>query len=160
MFPFLEIHVALTVQKPVNEVFEAIVDPAQMSCYFLAASSGPMTEGATVQWRFPEVDMEFPVKVREVKANEYVTFNWNDFEDRESLVEIVLKPLRDDATQVKIKEGTRENDEAGIKWFKENTEGWANFLCCLKAYLEYGINLRKGAFEQEQMPATTPPVKK
>jgi dihydrofolate reductase len=23
-----------------------------------------------------------------------------------------------------------------------NTEGWANFLACLKAYLEYGINLR------------------
>lgn len=28
-----------------------------------------------------------------------------------------------------------------------NTEGWANFLACLKAYLEYGINLRKGAFD-------------
>ena len=27
------------------------------------------------------------------------------------------------------------------------TEGWANFLACLKAYLEYGINLRKGAFD-------------
>ena len=29
----------------------------------------------------------------------------------------------------------------------EVTEGWANFLACLKAYLEYGINLRKGAFD-------------
>lgn len=28
-----------------------------------------------------------------------------------------------------------------------NTDGWANFLACLKAYLEYGINLRKGAFD-------------
>lgn len=31
--------------------------------------------------------------------------------------------------------------------FTENTEGWANFLACLKAYLDYGINLRKGAFD-------------
>jgi hypothetical protein len=23
-------------------------------------------------------------------------------------------------------------------------EGWTHFLCCLKAYLEYGINLRTG----------------
>jgi len=40
-----------------------------------------------------------------------------------------------------------DNDEAGIKWLKSNTEGWANFLACLKAFLEYGINLRKGAFD-------------
>lgn len=28
-----------------------------------------------------------------------------------------------------------------------NTEGWANFLACMKAYLEYDIQLRKGAFD-------------
>ncbi len=28
-----------------------------------------------------------------------------------------------------------------------NTEGGANFLACLKAYLEHGIILRKGAFD-------------
>jgi hypothetical protein len=48
---------------------------------------------------------------------------------------------------VSITEKSRENDEAGIKWLMGNTEGWANFLACLKAYLEYGINLRKGAFD-------------
>jgi hypothetical protein len=40
-----------------------------------------------------------------------------------------------------------DNDQAGINWLKGNTEGWANFLACLKAYLEYGINLRKGGFD-------------
>jgi len=35
----------------------------------------------------------------------------------------------------------------GIEWYGRNTEGWVNFLACLKAYLEYKINLRKGAFE-------------
>ena len=40
-----------------------------------------------------------------------------------------------------------DNNEAGIKWLKGNTEGWANFLACLKAWLEYGIHLRKGAFD-------------
>ncbi len=46
-----------------------------------------------------------------------------------------------------ITERSRANDEEGIKWLKENTAGWANFLACLKAYLEYEINLRKGAFD-------------
>ncbi len=34
-----------------------------------------------------------------------------------------------------------------VNWLRRNTEGWANFLDCLKAWLEYGINLRKGAFD-------------
>ena len=50
-------------------------------------------------------------------------------------------------TVVTVTEKSLPNDEAGIKWLKGNTEGWANFLACLKAYIEYGINLRKGAFE-------------
>ena len=38
-------------------------------------------------------------------------------------------------------------NEEGIKQAIGQTEGWANFLASLKAYLEYGINLRKGAFD-------------
>jgi hypothetical protein len=48
---------------------------------------------------------------------------------------------------VTVTEKSRNNDEAGILWLRRNTEGWANFLACLKAWLEYGINLRKGAFD-------------
>lgn len=51
------------------------------------------------------------------------------------------------STLVTITEKSMANDEAGIKWLKGNTEGWANFLACLKAFLEYGINLRNGAFD-------------
>jgi hypothetical protein len=40
-----------------------------------------------------------------------------------------------------------ENSAAGIKWLQGNRGGWANFLACLKAWMEYGINLRKGAFD-------------
>jgi hypothetical protein len=46
-----------------------------------------------------------------------------------------------------VTEKSRDKDEAGLKWLMQNTEGWANFLACLKAWLEYGINLRKGAFD-------------
>jgi hypothetical protein len=62
-------------------------------------------------------------------------------------VEITLKPVDADKTLVTVTEKGMENNETGMKWLKSNTEGWANFLACLKAYLEYGINLRKGAFD-------------
>jgi hypothetical protein len=60
--------------------------------------------------------------------------------------------VNDNATIVEVTEKSMKNDEAGIKWLKQNTEGWANFLSCLKAWLEYGINLRKGAFDFMKTP--------
>jgi len=142
----LEIKVALQIQKSVNEVFEAIVDPVKMSNYFISKSTGRMEEGKEVKWQFPEFDMEFPVRVAIIDKNKYISFNW-DMDSVELLVEMTLSPKGRDSTLVTITEKSRKPDEAGIKWLKGNTEGWANFLACLKAYLEYGINLRKGAFD-------------
>ncbi len=48
---------------------------------------------------------------------------------------------------VKVEEGEMDDTEKGINTLIQQTEGWANFLACLKAYLDYGINLRKGAFD-------------
>lgn len=142
----LEVKAALQVLKPANEVFEAIVDPAKMSNYFISESSGPMEAGKTVTWKFPEFDERFPVRVGQIEQDKYVSYFW-DHGDQELLVEMILTPKGDSATLVTITEKEMENDEAGINWLRGNTEGWANFLACLKAYLEYGINLRKGAFD-------------
>jgi uncharacterized protein YndB with AHSA1/START domain len=142
----LEIKTALQIQKSVREVFEAIADPAKMSNYFISKSSGRMEEGKKLFWKFPEFDEEFPVRVDKVEKDKYISFYWNT-DGNELLVEINLTSADNDSTLVMITEKSMENNEAGIKWLKGNTEGWANFLACLKAYLEYGINLRKGAFD-------------
>ena len=62
-------------------------------------------------------------------------------------VEMNLIETSAHSTLVKITESEMVNDENGLNWLKGNTEGWANFSACLKAYLEYGINLRKGSFD-------------
>jgi uncharacterized protein YndB with AHSA1/START domain len=142
----LGIKAALQIQKSAAEVFEAIVDPAKMSGYFISKSSGRLEEGKHVIWKFPEFDMEFPVRAGKIKPDEFISFYW-DSDGTELIVEITLSARKDGSTLVTICEQGREDDEAGIKWLKGNTEGWANFLACLKAYLEYDINLRKGAFD-------------
>jgi uncharacterized protein YndB with AHSA1/START domain len=142
----LEVKAALQIQKSVNEVFDAIVDPVKMSNYFISKSSGRMEEGKKIIWRFPEFDMEFPVRIGKIEKNKYISFYWK-VDGIELLTEMILTPKPNDSTLVAITEKSRENDEAGIRWLIGNTEGWANFLACLKAYLEYGINLRKGAFD-------------
>ena len=142
----LEIKASLQILKPVHEVFEAIADPAKMSNYFISKSTGRMEEGAKLVWNFPEFDIEVPVRVDKVEKNKYISYYWGE-EGKELLVEMRLATWESNATVVTITEKGMQNNEEGINWLKGNTEGWANFLACLKAYLEYGINLRKGAFE-------------
>ena len=142
----LEIKTALQILKPVNDVFEAIVDPIKMSSYFISKSSGRMEPGKEIMWKFTEFDIDFPIRVDKIIKDKYISYYW-DMEGIELLVEITLISKKGGSTLVTITEKSRNNDEKGINWLKGNTEGWANFLACLKAYLEYGINLRKGAFD-------------
>ena len=143
----LEIKASLQVLKPVHEVFEAIVNPASMSNYFISESTGRMEAGKTLTWRFPEFDVNVPVRVDKVEPDSFISYYWDGEDGKEHLVEISLTANGNDATIVRVTEKGGVNDEAGIKWLKGNTEGWANFLACLKAWTEYGINLRKGAFD-------------
>jgi uncharacterized protein YndB with AHSA1/START domain len=142
----LEIKAALQILKPAHEVFEAIVDPVKMSNYFISESTGRMEEGREITWRFPEFDMNVPIRVGKIVKDKYISYFWPEGE-HELLVEMTLEPWESNATVVTVTEKSMKNDEEGIKWLKGNTEGWANFLDCLKAWLEYGVHLRKGAFD-------------
>ncbi|MFA7445578.1 MAG: SRPBCC domain-containing protein [Flavobacteriaceae bacterium] len=133
----------LQIQKPVSEVFEAIVNPDYMTKYFISESSGRMETGKELTWEFGDFPGKFPVKVIEVHPNSFISFVW----DEETIVKITLESQPDNSTVVKITEGEKELNEENLKWLIGNSFGWGNFLDCMKAYLEYGINLRKGAFD-------------
>lgn len=142
----LEINVAMQIQKPINEVFEAIVNPEKMTNYFISESTGMMEEGKNLIWKFPEFDFECPVRVGKIEKNKYISYYWEN-SGKELLVEITLSESLNHSTLVSISEKEMENNEVGLKWLSGNSFGWSNFLACLKAYLEFGINLRKGSFD-------------
>jgi uncharacterized protein YndB with AHSA1/START domain len=148
----LSIKAALMIQKPLHDVYEAIIDPEIMSNYFIESSTGRMEEGKTVTWKFPEFDMSFPVTIGKLIKDKYVSFRWADPKGNETLVELNISSKGDNSTFVEVTEKERDNDEEGIAWLANNTMGWANFLACMKAWLEYGVHLRKGAFDISQMP--------
>ncbi len=139
---------ALQITKPAREVFEAIVDPGQMTNYFISKSSGRMEAGAHLMWEFPEFDGAYPVRVEAAEQDTLIRFYW-DVDEVECEVEITLNPgSAPNSTVVRISEkGNFPDTESALKFVKSNTEGRANFLACLKAWTEYGINLRKGAFD-------------
>lgn len=140
----LTFQVQLKIRKPVAEVFDAVVDPRKLTGYFLQTSSGPMAEGATVKWKFAEVAEPFDVVVREVVKDERIVFEWPTGQGRDTRVEMVFKPMDASNTMVQIRESGWREDEKGVAASQGNAGGWMHMMACLKAYLEYGINLREG----------------
>ena len=137
--------VQLKIRKPIAEVFDAVVDPKKLSGYFVGQASGPLVAGATVQWKFPELDKPFPVVVREVVKDEKVVFEWESAEGGyNTRVEMAFKPMDGGATMVQVAESGWKQTPEGQKASYGNAGGWMHMLACLKAYLEYGINLRAG----------------
>ena len=137
----LQVKTQLEIAKPAHEVFEAIVDPEKMSHYFISSGSGRMQAGKSLQWRF-EKGGAIDVKVERIQPDRVVSFLWSA-SGMEGRVAMELAPAADGGTLVKVSESEWPPDEKGIARCIEQTQGWMHFLCCMKAYLQYGINLRK-----------------
>lgn len=138
--------VQLKILKPVNEVFDAVVSPEKLSVYFVKSASGPLAEGATVKWGFAEVPGQLvDVIVSEVTQNERIAFDWQAGPGGSMIrVEMAFKPLDGESTMVQISESGWRSDAEGLARSHGNAGGWMHMMCCLKAFLEHGINLRAG----------------
>ncbi len=136
--------VQLKVRKSAADVFEAVVDPDRLSRYFVQSSSGRLAEGKTVQWKFAEAPQAFDVVVHEVVKDQRIVFEWPATDGYKTRVEMVFTPLDAENTMVRISESGWRPDAQGVKDSYGNAGGWMHMICCLKADLEYGINLRAG----------------
>jgi len=141
----IRVKVRMGISKPASEIFEAIVNPELMSKYFISASTGKMESGKTLTWSWPDFDGDIQIKVGKVEKDKVVSFEWNG-SGNNCVVVITLEAKDENKTLVIINESEWPADYKGAKQCMGQVEGWTNFLCCLKAYLEYGINLRVGAY--------------
>jgi uncharacterized protein YndB with AHSA1/START domain len=158
----LKFRVSARIARPVAEVFEAVADPKKLSGYFTTGGAkGRLETGATVTWDFHDFPGAFPVEVVEVVPNRRIVLRWeaNDGAPCDgdaavtasagytTTVTMTFEPLEDGRTLVSIaEEGWRETPN-GLKASYGNCQGWMQMLCAMKAYIEYGINLREGMFK-------------
>lgn len=146
----LKFKVQTKIQKPVAEVFDAVYSPEKLSGYFTnGGASAPLDEGTTVEWAFadnPGDDkMKFPVVVKTMKKNELIELGWEGAKGLDTHVRMEFDAVGDE-TIVRISEtGWRETqDDLNSSYL--NCMGWSHMISALKAYVEYGIDLRKGAY--------------
>ena len=149
----LKFEVAGRIARPVEEVFEAVVDPGTLSRYFTTGGAeGRIEPGATVSWSFHDFPGAFPVEVVEVEKNKRIVLRWEvDEQDPsakyDTIVTMRFEALEDGRTLVSIgEEGWRETP-AGLKASYGNCMGWSQMLCAMKAWVEHGINLREGMYK-------------
>ena len=146
------------IAKPEHEEFAAVVDPAKLSKFFTtgAGAKGRLETGATVTWDFHDFPGAFPVKVIEVVQDKKVVLAWSSQDDaaegqtiapHDNTVTIEFEGLEDGRTLVNISEEGWGETPKGIKAMTGNTEGWTGMLIAMKAWLEYGINLRQGFYK-------------
>lgn len=156
----LKFNVAARIARPVAEVFEAVVDPGQLSRYFTTGGAkGRLETGATVSWDFADFPGAFPVQVIEVVQKKRIVLEWEANEgvpeEGAAIVEagyytrvtMTFEPLDDGRTLVSIAEQGWRETETGLKASYGNCQGWTQMLCALKAWLEHGINLREGMYK-------------
>lgn len=160
----LKFSVNTHISKPVEEVFEAVVNPTLLSQYFTTGGAqGRLEAGATVKWDFADFPGAFPVDVVEVAINRKIVLQWaaddapSDDEATatpgyktpgyKTTVTMNFEALNDGRTRVSISEEGWRETAFGLKASYSNCQGWSQMLCALKAHLEYGINLRDGMYK-------------
>jgi uncharacterized protein YndB with AHSA1/START domain len=139
----LTVETQLNVSKPTSDVFEALVNPDQMSRYFISSGSGRLDAGQAVTWSWADCGAELTVAPQEIEADRKVAYLWNA-SGVETRVSIELQQCETSETNVIVREAGWPRDNEGTARCLEQMQGWMHMLCCLKAYLEFGINLRAG----------------
>ena len=139
----IQVNVKDTVQKPEMEVFDAIVNPDKLSKYFTSHASSELVQGKRIEWEFEDVGVNLQVEVIAIEKNNYILFNWKASGQLANVC-ISLAAKDKNLTTIQITEGTFERSEAGVQKALQQTQGWTNFICSLKAYLYTGVNLRNG----------------
>jgi len=156
----LKFQVQTKIQKPLAEVFGAVYNPTKLSAYFTTGgATAPLDEGTTVIWRFADYPGDAPVTVKKLIPNEQIVLEWAAYEPPDKLdqklppdlnykttVEMTFEAIDPSNTLVRIVESGWRETQKGLEGSYGNCMGWTQMLCCLKAFLEYNINLRKGFF--------------
>lgn len=145
------------ISKPVHEVFEAVANPEHLSRYFTTGGAkGRLETGAVVTWDFHDFPGAFPVNVVEVEQDKKIVLRWDASEsvvdvdaagNHQTTVTMTFEPVDGDRTLVQISESGWKSSHEGLVASYGNCEGWTSMLSAMKAWMEYGINLREGFYK-------------
>ena len=129
----------MLIRKPVDEVFQAFINPQITTEFWFTKSSGNLEKGKKVKWEWEMFNASTVVNVNEIVQNKLISIEWDE---PVTTVDFEFEEVTQETTYVVIKNyGFNQIGNELIDAIKNNTGGFTTVLDGLKAYLEHGINL-------------------
>ena len=134
--------VSIRINKPVEDVFNAFVDNSIICKYFTTGASAPIiAKGDKIQWQWGNHTTD--IVITEFVKNKIVEFDWPGYKvDYNTHVKFEFTE-KDGSVIVYVTEENWAKDDAGINSALANNGGWTDMLKCMKAWVVYGVDLRK-----------------
>lgn len=126
----------MLIRRPVDEVFEAFIDPQVTSKFWFSRGDRRLDEGPSVTWYWDMYGVHADVQVIAIERNKRILIEWP------TPVEWTFAPRGDDATFLTITaSGFVGTDDEKVAQAIDAMGGFTLTLAGCKAYLEYGIEL-------------------
>ena len=129
----------LLIRKPVQEVFEALVDPAITSRFWFSKGSDRLETGKRIRWDWEMYGAHGDVDVKAIEINKRILIEWNGPENP-SLVEWTFEDKSNNTTFVEVRNwGFTGTVDKVVADALDSTGGFTFLLAALKVFLEHGI---------------------
>ena len=133
------VHTQMLVRRPIEEVFNAFVDPAVTTRFWFTGSSGKLEPGATVTWAWEMYGVSAEVRVKAIEPPSRILIEWDE---PATTVEWRFTSHGTEATLVQISNaGFQGTEEEVVGMALDSMGGFSLVLAALKAWLEHGIAL-------------------
>ena len=127
----------MLIRSPVEEVFNAFIDPAVTTKFWFSRSTASLSAGETVTWYWDHYGVSGEVFVKAIEENRRIEMEWP------TPVELLFSPREDGTTYVSISaSGFTGTDDEKVAAALDSTEGFNLVISACKALLEHGIELK------------------
>ena len=127
------------VRRPIDEVFNAFVDPAITTRFWFTRSSGKLEPGAKITWGWEIYGVSADVHVKAIEQPSRILIEWDE---PATTVEWKFTSRGADKTLVQITNaGFQGTEEQVVAKALDSMGGFSLVLAGLKAWLEHGIAL-------------------
>ncbi|SOC42543.1 SRPBCC family protein [Ureibacillus acetophenoni] len=127
----------MLIRKPVEEVFEAFINPLITTKFWFTKSSGNLEEGKRIRWDWEMYGVSAELDVLKVEQNKRILIKFDD----ETTAEWIFTP-RTEGTFVTITNtGFKGSPDEIVHQVIDSIGGYTIVLCGLKAYLEHNVIL-------------------
>jgi uncharacterized protein YndB with AHSA1/START domain len=131
----------MLIRRPVEQVFEAIVNPEITSRFWFSKGSGRLESGKKVRWEWESHDVSIEVTAISVEPQKRVLIEWPGYTGP-TRVEWTFQAVPYGTTFVRVQEsGWTDDADRLIRYVADSTQGFTLMVAGLKALLEHNIRL-------------------